>query len=256
MDKKDIHNSNQTRWEAASDNWAKCADSRGIWRKSHEDPSLVFEARTIQHLKDIKGKKAAVLGSGDNEAVFALAGMGAIVTSTDISQNQLDNAAKRAKTIPLDIEFIQQDVTQLDQLLDNSFDLVYTGGHVAVWVADLKKYYQEAARILKPGGLLVIEEYHPFRRVWKASKEKLEVGYPYFEQGPYKFYYNDDVLYPVEGGMPSYEFHYSVGDFMTAVIQAGCEIKDVYEFGDQYEDWEVAPMKGLPEFLSIVARKT
>ena len=39
---------------------------------------------------DLHGKRACVIGSGDNYAAFALAGLGAQVTSTDISARQME----------------------------------------------------------------------------------------------------------------------------------------------------------------------
>jgi len=79
------------------------------------------------------------------------------------------------------------DVADLRDLADATFDLVYTGGHVAVWVSDLKHYYTEAARSLRPERLLIVSEYHPFRRVWVASTTGLELGFNYFNRGPHRF---------------------------------------------------------------------
>jgi len=255
MEFNTVHAANKKRWEAAADNWASAADTRGKWKECHKDPSIVFTEKTMHHLSNIKGEKIVVLGSGDNEAVFALAGMGAEVTSVDISQNQLDHGARRAMELGLEVKFVRHDVTDLSSLADGQFDMVYTGGHVAVWVSDLDKYYQEAARVLKSGGLFIIEEYHPFRRVFGASDSKLEVTYNYFNRGPFEFFYNDNVLYPERGELPSYEFHWSISDFCSAIFKSGCNIVDLYEYGDTYESWEVAPMKGLPEILTIVGKK-
>jgi len=119
----------------------------------------------LEYLDGLSGTRVCVLGSGDNQVVFALAGLGAAVTSVDISQNQLDIAMKRSDELGLMVSFVRADVTDLSSLATASFDVVYTGGHVAVWVADLAKYYSEAARILRPNGLYVVNEYHPFRRI-------------------------------------------------------------------------------------------
>jgi hypothetical protein len=74
-----FHDANRHRWDAGSVSWAEHANARGIWRKAHRDPSLVLHAAELAWLRDVGGKKVAVLGSGDNQVVFALAGMGAVV---------------------------------------------------------------------------------------------------------------------------------------------------------------------------------
>ncbi|MCP4640532.1 MAG: class I SAM-dependent methyltransferase [bacterium] len=253
--KNQIHEANRKRWDAAAPRWAECADNRGVWKRCPQEPELVLCQKELKHLGDLSGKQVCVLGSGDNQVVFALAGLGAKVTSVDISQNQLDNAAERAKTLGLDIEFVHADVTDLACLGDASFDVVYTGGHVAVWVADLRTYYAEAARILRPGGLFIVNEYHPFRRVWKESTDSLVIEYPYFERGPFEFDLDNDVLYPEPGDLKSYEFHWTISDYLSAVMATECALIEVDEYGEEVGDWEVAPMQGLPEFLLIMARK-
>jgi len=163
-----FHEANRRRWEVGSASWARRADTRGIWQRCHRDPSLALSAAELNWFGDIAGKNVAVLGSGDNQVVFALAGLGAKVTSVDISEQQLEVARRRAAELGLQVDFVRGDVVHLSALGDGRYDVVHTGGHVAVWVSDLRRYYTEAARILKPAGRLIVSEYHPFRRVWKG----------------------------------------------------------------------------------------
>ncbi len=173
----------------------------------------------------------------------------------DFSQNQLDIAEERSNSLGLAVSFVRADVTDLSSLGTASFDAVYTGGHVAVWVADLAMYYSEAVRILRPNGLCVVNEYHPFRRIWRDSNDSMIVGSPYLERGPFEYDMNDDILRPETGDMKSYEFHWTVADYLNAVLGAGCCLLFVDEFGEQVYDWEGAPMHGLPEFILIISRK-
>ena len=82
--------------------------------------------------------------------------------SVDISDRQITVARRRAVALGLEMDFLRADIVDLRDLGDATFDLVYRGGHVAVWVSELKRYYAEAARILRPGQLLIVSEYHPF----------------------------------------------------------------------------------------------
>ena len=84
------HEANRGYWDASSENWARCADSRELWRRCPKEPELVLCDRELARLRDVRGRRICVLGSGDNEAVFALAGLGASVTSVDISGCQLE----------------------------------------------------------------------------------------------------------------------------------------------------------------------
>jgi SAM-dependent methyltransferase len=250
-----FHEANRRRWEVGSASWARRADTRGIWRRCHRDPSLTLSAAELNWFGDIADKDVAVLGSGDNQVVFALAGLGAKVTSVDISEQQLEVARRRAAELGLQVDFVRADVVDLSALGDGRYDVAYTGGHVAVWVSDLRRYYREAARILKPAGRLIVGEYHPFRRVWKRMPHHLEVGFNYFDRGPHRSEVAPDVLYPEPGDLEQFEFRWTVADYISAILSSGCQLIHVEELDDACESWEGAPMAGLPATLLLVGRR-
>lgn len=250
-----MHEANRKGWDAASQNWQATIEDRVDWRKCPEDPTIALSQEELDHLGGVSGKDVCVLGSGDNLVVFALAGMGARITSVDISQNQLDVGAERAVELGLDISFLRADVVDLSVLEDETFDLVYTGGHVAVWVSDLKRYYSEACRVIRKGGRFMVSEYHPFRRLWQESPDELKIESTYFERGPHQYDRSEDVPGTPAGSLPSYEFHWTVSDYVTALMGAGCALEAIDEFGDKIERWESAPMTGLPYYLLLVGRK-
>jgi hypothetical protein len=91
--------------------------------------------------------------------------------------------------------------------------------NVAVWVSDLRRYYGEAVRILKPDRPLIVSEYHPFRRVWKKSPSHLEVAFNYFDREPHRSEVAADVLYTAPGKLEQYEFHWTIADYIHFVLQ-------------------------------------
>jgi ubiquinone/menaquinone biosynthesis C-methylase UbiE len=242
------HKANQAFWDASTKWWKGKEDKRGLWMKAHENPSLVLNPVEMPFLKNVDGQDVCVLGSGDNEVAFALAGLGGHVTSIDISERRLDVAADRARILGLQLLFLQADVTDLSALEDNCFDLVYTGGHMSVWVSDIHKYYAEAVRILESGGLFVVNDYHPIRRMW-LDADGAKPRHRYFNRGPYR--------YTSDEGLPTFEYHWTVSDHIQAVVDAGCLIVKVDEHGEKIEDefWIEANLDKLPAYLMIVGRK-
>lgn len=73
------------------------------------------------------------------------------VEATDLSENQLKNAVLHSK-----IHYSMQEAEQTD-FPDNHFDCI-TVGQAVHWF-DFEKFYAEAVRVLKPGGLVVILGY-------------------------------------------------------------------------------------------------
>ena len=249
------HEANRRRWNAASPDYASMAERSGSWRKVATEPGWAFLPQELALLGNVAGKRACVLGSGDNLAVFALAGLGAEVTSIDISEKQLDVARERAASLGFQVRFVRADVTDLSELEDSTYDVVHTGRHVAVWVSDLRTYYREAVRILKPGGLFLVTEYHPFRRIFKDDPDALAVERSYFDRGPFYYEVADGLFDRGPGKLPSYESHWTIADLYHAMIEPGCELISMDELGDEAEGWEVPPLAGLPQLILLAARK-
>lgn len=252
----EIHDANKRAWDAMSPYWQAKVDRNDDWRKYSTDPTLALNKEELKYLDSISGKAACVLGSGNNLVAFTLAGLGAKVTSVDISGAQLSIAAQRAKELALDINFVQADVTDIP-ITSNTFDVVYTGGHVAVWISDLEKYYSEAGRILRLGGTFMVNEYHPFRRIWKEMPDRLEIQSKYLQRGPYTSDFSKAIPDTQVGPLPINIFHWTVSDYVMAMINGGCELVFLDEVGDQLQNWgwEKPPLKGLPESLLMVGRK-
>ena len=250
-----FHRANRDRWNLGAAEYAARQDRRGTWRIAPRQPETVFLEQELDLIGSIEGRQVCVLGSGDNLAVFAFAGMGARVTSVDISAEQLAVARGRASELGLEVEFVEADVTALHDLESGSFDLVYTADHVGVWVSDLRAFYREAIRILRPSGLFLITEYHPFRRVWKDREDRLELMCSYHDNGPHEYDLSEDLGREESDDARQFEFHWTVAQYLNAVIEQGADLVKFDEIGDGPESWEHAPLQGLPRQLLIAGRK-
>ena len=101
----------------------------------------------------------------------------------------------------------------------------------------------------------MVNEYHPFRRIWKKHTGKLEIEKDYFALGPFRYNFSNNILEPEAGDYICYEFHWTMSNFIQAVLDAGCRLIEVAEFGRHVGDWEGAPLQGLPESFLLVGRK-
>ena len=77
----------------------------------------------------------------------------------------------------------------------------------------------------------------------------------YFERGPHRHDRSPAVPGAPPGSLPSYEFNWTVADYATALIDGGCDLAAMREYGDEPERRERAPLGGLPKALLLVGRK-
>ena len=156
------------------------------------------------------GKDVCVVGSGNNHAAFAFSGMGANVTSVDISERRLAVASKRARHLGLPITFVQADAADISLIGNAEFDLVFSSNGFFVWIADLQAVFGEIYRILRPGGHYVFYDIHPFQRPWKDQTMPIEVAKPYWETGPFE-----------NGEEGRFEFNWTLADILNPLTTSG-----------------------------------
>ncbi len=123
------------------------------WRASEDD---------LHVLGDVRGKRAIVLGCGGGQDCVALARMGAVAVGIDSSPEQLKYARRfAAGHDAVNASFVDGDVEDLSRFDDASFDLAVSI-HALDFVERIDVALAEAARVLKPGGVLAIAVKHPF----------------------------------------------------------------------------------------------
>ena len=261
----EIHERNRRKWNRGADGWKALRDEDGLWRRCPDEPALAFEGQALEIIRarvgDLDGKEVCVIGSGDNYAAFALAGLGAKVTSTDISENQLKVASDRATELGLEMAFVRADAAGLQPLGDASFDLVCSTNGFFVWISHVGAIFDAVHRVLKPGGHYVFYDIHPFQRPWKQQIRPISMEKPYSDTGPYE-----------DGEEGSCEFNWTMADLLNPLVRSGLVLRQIAESppddprfweGHSYcagkdeslTDWRVNPRAGLPVWLTVAAQK-
>jgi SAM-dependent methyltransferase len=167
----------------------------------------------------------------------------------------------------LNARFICCNIYDLPQHLEDQFDIVFTSYGVMGWLPDLNKWAALVNRYLKPGGRLVLVEFHPV--VWMFNSDFTQIQYSYF---------NKETIVETETGTyadreapivhSSVSWNHSLGEVLGSLLRNGLTIKqfDEYDYAayncfaymeqvgeDQYRIQHLQDK--LPMMYSIVACK-
>jgi len=126
-------------------NWASAEPTWGIWG---------LPERELRALPDVKGKDVIELGCGTAYWSAWLARRGARVVGIDNSVKQLETARSLQREHGLDFPLIHGNAESVP-LPDASFDLAFSEYGACLW-CDPYRWVPEAARLLRPGGDLVL----------------------------------------------------------------------------------------------------
>jgi SAM-dependent methyltransferase len=197
---------------------------------------------------------------------------GAKVTGIDFSGKAIEAARTLRDEADLDARFIQSDIYNLPDVLNEQFDIVFTSYGVIYWLPDLDEWANVIEQSLRPGGTFYIVEIHPFT----SSLEDLDasgscrIAWPYFGAGPLEI--EEDGSYADWDATldhpTRYEWEHTFSDVVNAILDSGLDIEFIHEHPsstfqqfeamEQEEDgyWRVPDLEHeIPLRFSIRARK-
>lgn len=155
---------------------------------------------------------------------------GARVTGLDASLVALERAAARAERCGVDVRWVRADASSPPHDLDGGFDLVWATIGVTGWAHDLDRWTAACARLLRPGGRLVLIDVHPLYGMF-ATVTPPVADFPYgggtvlaFDEGGSY----DDPDAPVEATEAAVAA-WDVGQHVAAAVRAGLTIEHLAE---------------------------
>jgi ubiquinone biosynthesis O-methyltransferase len=135
-------------------------------------------------LGDVKGRRVLDIGCGDGDLAVELRRRGANVTGIDASSDMIEAAKARAKREGLEIDF-QVGAAECIPFAAEQFDTV-VAVTILCFVANAAPAFQEVARVLRPGGLLVIGELGKWS-LWAAARRvRAWLGSPLWRRGRFR----------------------------------------------------------------------
>jgi len=137
------------------------------------------------------------------------------------------------------------------------FDVVYTGGGVLVWVPDISRWAAVVAGALRLGGRFVLWEYHPVASAFAADAVEVRLARDYLGgPGPTETRGWTHFAAGRDAQTPKYEFHWTLGEIVTALADAGLCVTALGEYPSE-ADWQfgeaIEAARRLPGQLSCRA---
>lgn len=172
---------------------------------------------------EFKNLKILGLASGGGQQMPIFAALGANVTVIDISDEQLKSEHMVKQREGYEIEIIKADMTKRFPFDDESFDLIF---HPVsnVYVKDVLHVFNECARVLKKGGILLSGLDNGINFIIDEETQSSIIHELPFD--PLANPKHDEYCQKTDSGM---QFSHTLEDQIGAQLKAGFEIIDIYE---------------------------
>ena len=233
---------NLARWDESV---AIHAASRGYHLEGYLRGEKTLYATEMDEVGDVTGKTLLHLQCHFGMDTLAWARLGATVTGIDFSPEAVSRARRLAEEIGVgDARFIESNIYDAPEVLDERFDVVYTGIGALNWLPDIRSWARVAAGFVKPGGFLYVYEGHPM--LWALDEERddepFQLKYPYFEAAqPTEWDWDETYTDgPKLKNTRGYEWNHGLGEIVSALIEAGLRLEFLHEHRSMA--WQGLPM--------------
>ncbi len=194
----------------------------------------LLNQRIRKEVGDVQGKSLVHLLCHIGTDTLSWALLGAKVTGIDISPESLKYARMLASRMGIQAEFIEADIMEVMDQVKGKYDIVFSSTGVLCWLPDIQRYAQTVRQLLHDDGLFYLFDGHPFRSVLMddtGSTSPDTIQGDYFRKEVWRFdhmgdYTDPDLKIPVD----SYEWHWRMGEIVTAICEAGMRVVFLHEF--------------------------
>ncbi len=184
-------------------------------------------------LGDVSGKSLLHLQCHIGTDTISWARLGAAVTGADFSPASVEQARKLSRESGTPARFEVAELYDTPNVIDEQFDIVYTGVGALTWLPDIKGWAKVVSQMLKPGGTFYIRDGHPMAGAIDDGRddELLVVDYQYFETEEGMQFEGDGTYTdgPPISQRVHYEWNHGLGEIVTALINNSLRIELLHE---------------------------
>ena len=171
------------------------------------------------------------------------------MTGMDFSERAIAAAKKLFEDCNTPGRFFVAELYESRSVLDEQFDIVYTGGGALIWLPDIKGWAKVMSAFLKPGGTFYINDFHPVMLSLDLGRDDglLSITRNYFETDEPESI-DEATSYAGSGVISNtrhFNWNHGIGEITTALIDAGLRIEFVREF--QFVGYQGVPALEKPD---------
>ena len=165
---------------------------------------------------------------------LSLARTGARLTGVDFSPSAVAAARQLSARTGTAATFVESNVYGAAEAVGREVDAVYTSIGTIGWLPDLHAWAREIFALLRPGGVFMIRDTHPFALVFDPdSPTPLTPRFRYFA-GKQAERWDEDSTYVGDGSAAvehgvTYEWPHPISEILQAVLAAGLKLEHFEE---------------------------
>ena len=186
-----------------------------------------LKALDLELMGSVQGLSLLHLQCHFGQDTLSWARMGAQVTGVDFSDAAVEAARQLAQELQIPARFEVADL--MSYRPDDRYDRVYTSYGVLGWLPDLNIWADLVASALKPGGRLVLVEFHPALLMHSFSTG--DVTYEYFHHGSSETVTGSYADTGDQSERTEHFWSHSLADVMTPLLRRGLRLTDFREVG-------------------------
>jgi SAM-dependent methyltransferase len=260
----DYFNSNKQAWEEAFDNrHAGWGDDMPQRLKNEELPYHTEQFKKTLRSLDLQDKAIAQFCCNNGREILSVMQLGAARgVGFDIAENVIAQGRSAAEAAGIPCEFRACNILEIDEEFEQAFDLVFFTIGAITWFQDLSALFEVAVRCLKPGGTLLIEDFHPFINMMPLPGEELfdpespnRVAYSYFRSEPWLEQNSGGYMTAHQNSHTFTSFSHTLGSIVNAMADLGLRIDSLQEFDMDIGMTDVYNGKGFPLSFILAAHK-
>lgn len=180
----------------------------------------------------------------------------------DIAENMIVQAQETAQKAGYSCDFVACNILEIASDYDDKFDFIFLTIGAITWFKDLDELFGVVSRCLKPGGVLLLHDFHAFMNMLPLPGEEGfdenaldRVTVSYFRQEPWIENNSAGYMSQCSQSRTFTSFSHTISSIINSVIGSGLELRKFNEYDYDVGLSDLYDNKGYPLSFLLMAKK-